>query len=432
MLNRKVLQLITVFVVLVLPGIFFGNLVLVAMSLVPLFLLVVGMALAPPRVLSVATERMTSPAWADDIATVVRTVAVSGGIGLVKLHQALPPEFELVEGNNLILRWFGRGRHEQEMSLRIRLAKRGHFSLPPLEWISQNPLMLVQDCGNAGQQIDLEVWPRFYLPRRVENLPGLSVSPFPSADIAKIGIPGQDFREIRRYVSGDPIKNINWRATARQSHQSIWPLVNEYEREGRKSVLIYLHASQAAEIGDTIDNGLERGLEAAANLLLYYLEKGYRTGIYICGRPPIYLYPETGRVQFRRALRHLIDLQPGYEAKELLGAVEATRNYVLGYNPLTVLITTLDLKSSRVVESAVRRIRQMYSERRRPSIVVIGIDAYSLIPQGSEQAGYVSALMRLHTRPLVRRLRSYGANVVEWRPARETFSGVFSRQVWAK
>ena len=435
MLNRKALQLITLSIVLLLPGVFFGNLVLVAMSLVPLLLLVGGMAFTPPRVVSVATEKMTSPVWAGDEATVVRRVAVTGGIGLVKLHQPLPPEFELVEGNNLLVHWSGRGRvgpDTIEMSFRVRLAKRGRYSLPPLEWVSQNALRLSQEQGSAGEHVDLEVWPRFYRPRTVKNLPGLSVSPFPSADIAKIGIPGQDFREIRKYVSGDPIKNINWRATARRAEQSMWPLVNEYEREGRKSVLIYLHASQAVEIGSSIDNGLECGLEAAANLLFYYLEKGYRTGIYVCGRPPRYFYPDTGRIQFRKALRHLIDLQAGYEAKELLTAVEATRDYVLGYNPLTVLITTLDLRSSHVVETAVHRIRQMYSRRRRPSIMVIGIDAHSLIPQEAEQASSVAALMRLQTRPLVRRLRSYGANVVEWHPPQETFSSVFSRQVWVK
>ena len=266
----------------------------------------------------------------------------------------------------------------------------------------------------------------------MKSLPGLSVTPFPSSDIAKIGIPGQDFREIRKYVSGDPVKNINWRATARRAEQVVWPLVNEFEREGRKSVLIYLHASQATEVGSNIENGLECGLEAAANLLFYYLERGYRTGIYVCGRPPRYFYPETGRVQFRKALRCLIDLEPGYEAKELLSAVEATRDYVLGYNPLSILITTLDLKSSRVVEASVHRIRQFYSRRRRPSIMVVGIDAYGLIPQDSEYESSTAALMSLQTRPLVRRLRSYGANVVEWRPAHETFSSVFSRQVWVK
>jgi uncharacterized protein (DUF58 family) len=432
MLNRKALHLLTLFAVLMLPGVFFGNMVLVAMSLVPLCLLMLGLVFSPPRVISVEVGKLVSPAWAGDVSQASIDVRLSRGIGLVKLYQPLPAEFELVEGNNLFLHWQWFKPGIMKMTFKMRLAKRGRYSLPPLEWISQHPLALKEEQGSSGAHIDIEVWPRFYRPRTVKNLPGLSVSPFPSADIAKIGIPGQDFREIRKYVSGDPIKNINWRATARRAEQLVWPLVNEFEREGRKSVLIYLHASQGVEIGNTIENGLECSLEAAANLLFYYIERGYRTGIYICGRPPRYFYPDTGRVQFRKALRYLIDLQPGYQASELLSAVEATRDYVLGYNPLSVLITTLDTRSSRAVETAVHRIRQMYSCRRRPSIMVVGIDAYGLIPQQANAEGALPALMRLQTRPLVRRLSNYGANVVEWHPEKESFSSVFSRQVWVK
>jgi uncharacterized protein (DUF58 family) len=432
MLNKKVLHLLTLFIVLLLPGVFFGNLVLVGMSLVPLLLVILGLALSPPRVVSVETGRLVSPVWAGDDGTVVRKVKLSGGVGLVMVHQPLPPEFALVEGNNLLLHWQWFKPQTVETSFRMRLARRGGYSLPPLEWESEHPLRLSREQGSAEDYVNLEVWPRFYRPRTVKSLPGLSVSPFPSADVAKIGIPGQDFREIRKYVSGDPIKNINWRATARRADHVVWPLVNEFEREGRKSVMVYLHASQATQVGSTIENGLECALEATANLLFYYLEKGYRTGAYVCGRPPRYFYPETGRIQFRKVLRHLVELEPGYEAKELLGAVEATRDYVLGYNPLSVLITTLDMRSSRAVEAAVRRLRQMYSRRRRPSIMVVGIDAYGLVPREVDYEASTVTLMRLQTRPLVRRLRSYGANVIEWRPERETFSSVFSKQVWVK
>jgi uncharacterized protein (DUF58 family) len=432
MLNRNSLQIIFLFIVLLLPGVFFGNLVLVAMSIAPLSLLVLGLAFSLPRIVSIETEKVNSPVWAGSEGLIVRKVKTSAGVGLLKLYQALPVEFTLIEGSNRAWHWQWFRPCIIEMSFRINLAKRGRYSLPPLEWMSKHLLGLAQENGSDGDEVNLEVWPRFYHHRTVRTLPGLSVSPFPSADIAKIGIPGQDFREIRTYVTGDPIKNINWRATARRAEPALWPLVNEFEREGRKSVLIYLHASQAVEIGSTIENGLECGLEAAVNLLFYYLEKGYRTGIYVCGRYPRYFYPDTRRPQFRKVLRHLIDLQPGYMASDLLRAVETTRDYVLGYNPLTIVITTLDVRSSRVVDMAVQRIRKMYSQRRRPSMMVIGIDAYGLIPQDVGNESNTLALMRLQTRPLVRRLRGYGANVVEWHPAHEAFSSVISQQVWVK
>lgn len=432
MLNRKALRLITLFILLLVPGIFFGNLVLVAMSLVPLVLLLLGMALSTPRPVFVETVKLASPVWAGHDAMVVRKIKISSGIGLLRLRQPLPPEFDLVEGGNVAFHWSGLRPGTVEMSFRVKLAKRGRYSLSPIEWMSQHPLGLHGEHGTLGDYMGVEIWPRFYRPRAVRKLPGLSVAHFPSADIAKIGIPGQDFREIRKYVSGDPVKSVNWRATARLGEQSMWPLVNEFEREGRKSVLIYLHASQAVEVGDTIRNGLECGLEAAANLLFYYLEKGYRTGMYACGTPPRYFQPDTGLAHFRKTLRYLVDLRPGYEAKELLLGVERTKEYLLGYNPLAILITTLDTRSSRAVEAAVQRIRQMYSRRRRPSVMVVGIDAYGLVPLDAGYEKNLAPLMTLETHQLVRRLRRYGANVVEWHPEKETFSSVFSRQVWVK
>jgi uncharacterized protein (DUF58 family) len=432
MLNSKALQLITLFILLLLPGIFFGNLVLVGMSLVPLLLLILGLAFSPPRVVAVDAVKINTPVWAGDVSPVARTVRTSAGVGLVKLYQPLPPEFDLVEGSNLMMHWQWFRPVTLEMSFRLKLAKRGRYTVPPLDWVSLHPLGYSGAEGSGGNHIDVEVWPRFYLPKTVKSLPGLSVSPFPSSDIAKIGIPGQDFREIRKYVTGDPIKNINWRATARRAEQSFWPLVNEFEREGRKSVMIYLHASQAVEIGNTIENGIESGLEATCNLLYYFLEKGYRTGIYVCSNPPRYFSPDTGRLQFRKVLRQLIDLKPGYWPKELLTAVEITRDYVLGYNPLSIVISTLDNRSGPALEKAVHQLRQYYSRRRKPSIMVIGIDAYGLVPQANHYENELPALLRLQSRPLVRRLRGAGANVIEWHPDHESFSRIFSRQVWVK
>ena len=432
MLNRESSDLVFLFIILLIPGIFFGNLVIVSISLVPLFLLIIGLAFSPPRVVVVETDEIATPAWVGANGLVVRRVRTSDGIGLIKLYQPLPQEFALAEDSNLAWHWQWFRGSTVEMSFRIRFTKRGNYSIPPLEWVSQHPLKLVGGQGSDGAQVTLNIWPRFYLPRSLKTLPGLSVSPLPSADIAKIGIPGQDFREIRAYVSGDPIKNINWRAMARRAEQYVWPLVNEYEREGRKSVLIYLDANPAIEIGDNIENGLECSLEAAVNLLFYFLEKGYRTGIYICGHISRYLHPDTSRIQFRKALRYLMDVRPAYQINQLLTAVETTRDYVLGYNPLTIVITTLDMKTNRVVETAVSRLRQMYNRHRRPAIMVISIDAYGLIPQDMNNQSHITELTRLQMRPFVRRLRSYGANVIEWHPDRETFSSVISRKVMVR
>ncbi len=431
-MNSKGIRLVTLFIVLVIPGVFFGNIALVAMSLVPLSVFVIGTAVSSPRTLSAQTTKPASPVWAGDTRRIARRVSLGSGIGAVKFHQPLPPEFRLAGGTNLALPFCWGKERMVEVSFDVEMPKRGRYVIPPLEWATEDPLGLRTEHGTIGEHLTMEVWPKFFRPRQVKTLPALSISPFPSADIARIGIPGQDFREIRKYVSGDPIKNINWRATARRAEQSLWPLVNEFEREGRKSVLIYLNASQAAEVGSSIRNGLESCIEAAANLLYHYLQRGYRAGIHICASPPQYLRPEAGRVQFKKALNLLVDLVPGNRPADLLSAIETTRDYVLGYNPLAVIISPVDSRSSPVVEEAARRLRQMYTLRRRASIMVVGIEVYGLVPTEFEYERTVAGLARLSSLPVLERLRGYGANVVEWDPSKRTFSSAFSGSGWVK
>jgi len=94
--------------------------------------------------------------------------------------------------------------------------------------------------------------------------------PFPINDMAKIGVATTDFREIRNYVYGDPIKNINWKATARSSSPEMWPLTNEYEVEGKKTVWLFLDTAGELEIGTNINNAFDIVSKLLMhNLLLY-------------------------------------------------------------------------------------------------------------------------------------------------------------------
>ena len=98
----------------------------------------------------------------------------------------------------------------------------------------------------------------------------MATSPFPVIDVAKIGVATTDFREIRNYVYGDPVKNINWKATARCTSPQAWPLTNEYEVEGKKTVWIFQDASRFLEVGTDIENAFEYCLEAANSVDLLF------------------------------------------------------------------------------------------------------------------------------------------------------------------
>ena len=428
--GNKVLSLIALFTVLLVFGLLVGNIILVAMSLVPFLLLLLGLLIEPPHRITVETESVLPKLWLGKEFELIRRVTIHDGFGSVRLFQAMPEEFNLVGGNNLKTLWMWRRPVTVVMSCRIRCSKRGNYSIPPLEWVAYHPLRLSSDTGVDGDALEITVWPHLLRHRQVRSLKELALSPYPLADVSKIGIPGTDFREIRSYVSGDPVKTINWKATARRATPLLTlPLVNEYEKEGRKAVLIFLDASSAVEIGSTMENVLEYSIEATSNLLYYFIDRGYRVGVAVSGEPNRFFYPDSGRQQLTKIIPQLVRLKAGGQPVQLLGTIDMFRGYILNYKPLSVVVTTLDSKSGEVLEKAFDKLKSYYSRRRRSPIVLVNVIAQDLIPQPDSYESNLPVLMQLQARPMLHQLRKAGVTILEWNPRQQSFHAVLAKQV---
>ena len=428
--GNKVLSLIALFTGLLVVGLLVGNIILVAMSLVPFLLLLLGLLIEPPHRITVETESVLPKLWLGKEFELIRRVTIHDGFGSVRLFQAMPEEFDLVGGNNVKTLWMWRRPVTVIMSCRIRCSKRGNYSIPPLEWVAYHPLRLSSDTGVDGDALGITVWPHLLRHRQVRSLKELALSPYPLADVSKIGIPGTDFREIRSYVSGDPVKTINWKATARRATPLLtWPLVNEYEKEGRKAVLIFLDASSAVEIGSTMENVLEYSIEATSNLLYYFIDRGYRVGVAVSGEPNRFFYPDSGRQQLTKIIPQLVRLKAGGQPVQLLGTIDMFRGYILNYKPLSVVVTTLDSKSGEVLEKAFDKLKSYYSRRRRSPIVLVNVIARDLIPQPDSYESNLPVLMQLQARPMLHQLRKAGVTILEWNPLQQSFHAVLAKQV---
>jgi uncharacterized protein (DUF58 family) len=281
--------------------------------------------------------------------------------------------------------------------------------------------------GSAGEAIETTVQPRLLTPGQIRSLPSIAVTPYPLADIPRVGIPSTDFREIRSYVSGDPLKNINWKATARR-HTAV-PLVNEYEKEGKKAVLLFLDAGATMQVGNSVESLLEYAVEATGNLLLYCVHRGYRVGLAINHTPPRFFYPESGRRQTVLILPVLNQLKPDSRTIPLTDAIEKFHNHILNFDPLSIIITSLDGDTRNTLPDSLRKLKMYYSRRRRFPVLVVNITARDMIPQPAGYESNIPALMGLWAWPRVRGITSAGITVADWNPKRETFRALMSRQV---
>ncbi|MBN1188624.1 MAG: DUF58 domain-containing protein [Dehalococcoidales bacterium] len=401
------------------------------MSLVPLAVLITGLFIQSPGRFVLNSVYCVTRVRAGDEIEVKYIFKAGSGLGVFTCFQELPPQFVVTKGNNFNIFWKGWRAAEYDFTYTIRCAKRGKYTFPALRWESNHPLRLTQTReGSLGSPLEITVNPRLLNIRRIRGLPGFASSPFPVIDMAKIGVATTDFREIRDYVYGDPVKNINWKATARSARQGNLPLTNEYEVEGKKAVWIFLDASWFLEVGTSIENAFEYCLEAANGAAYYFLDRGYRVGMYIFNDSKKLIYPDAGRKQYLKISRELLGLVAGKEYDRLPGAVEKCRDYILGYNPLCVVISGLDNRMGDSLIAGVRLLKKLRGRHKHKlPVIFINVAGYNLIPQRETFDRNAAVIMKLSTRPRITGLRSLGASVLDWNPQVESFGNALLKQV---
>jgi uncharacterized protein (DUF58 family) len=293
--------------------------------------------------------------------TFTMDVRLPRGPGLVEVHQWLPEEFELVEGSNLHLLTLGFRRRQVTKAFKVRVPKRGEWTLPPAS------AKLVQSLGlsegvveGVGGPVTLTVEPRPIAARIPRDMRTRARRPFPDGDLARMGVATNDFRELREYVPGDPIRRINWKATARRIGTGAGevPLVNETEWEGKKAVWIVVDGHARLSVGTNVEDARERAADAALSLMETYLRRGYRVGMALArsGDLPC-LRPGTGESQVLRARELLSRLQEA-DSPGILDTLQRDALHLHKSRPLVILITRL-AGNDPDLEAAIRRLGAM-------------------------------------------------------------------------
>lgn len=352
------------------------------------------------------------------------------GPGLVEVHQDLPEEFELTEGNNLHLLTLGARRRRVVKTFRVRAPKRGEWILPPPRAKLVNALGLSEGLSEPqGEPLPLLVEPR-PLPARIpRDLRTRARRPYPEADAARLGVATNDFRELREYVPGDPPRRINWKATARRigSGASEVPLVNETEREGKKSVWIVVDGHPRLSVGTNLEDARERAADAALSLIELYLRRGYRVGVALARSgdvPP--LRPSTGEAQVRRA-RELLSRLRAAESPSLMTVLERDALHLHRGRPLVVLVTRLAGRDPDL-EAALRRLGALGRHHGRGVVPGLVLDLEPSPAEGGDAvAGLAARALESERLALHAQARAADLRVTQWRIDREPLEAVLVR-----
>ncbi len=426
----------TLFVTLLGTALVFANSLLLLLSLIPILVVFLGLIFDNPKDMDFSRGYERKTFWLGNNVQIAIEGIVKKGIGPVIIFDKLPETTELVDGSNFKVFWKGLKTKNFTMSYTVRFPKRGSYLFGKIKWESFHPLGLKAPLtGEADKEFNLEVNPKRLNIRRIRGLKGMGIMPFPKEDLARMGPTTTDFKEIREYLPGDPVKDINWKATVKSSvGKTLKPMVNVYEVEGKKAVFLFIDSSTTMEVGTTINNAFEYGIEAGNSLAYFFLERGYRVGLCTyngkVGEGDIF-FPDTGKRQFYRISKGMSRLETGdgTDGGGFLIAVERCKKYLLNLSPLTIIVTRLNPDSMDTIEKGIKKILSVKGRGKGMPVMVVAVLPYGLIPYKDNYGAKASLLLNAKEKAGAMRLRRLGVHVMEWDPSFENFSNKLLRQV---
>ena len=148
----------------------------------------------------------------------------------IRLIDELPVQFQK---RDFYLKEFIASGEERSIIYNVKPLERGEYIFFDLNVFATTPLNLVVRRYKIPAQQMVKVYPSYFSLRKYDLLAySNNLSESGNRKIRKIG-QSVEFEQIREYVSGDDIRTINWKATARKGGQH---MVNNYMDERSQQV----------------------------------------------------------------------------------------------------------------------------------------------------------------------------------------------------
>nr|WP_232460944.1 DUF58 domain-containing protein [Thermococcus gorgonarius] len=205
---------------------------------------------------------------------------------------------------------------------------------------------------------------------------------------------GVEFHAIREYQPGDPLKIINWKATARMGKI----MSNEYESERKVDVIFII---DGAKKGEAV---LDYSIRAAASLMLNSLKEGTSFGLVLAESVPLWVRIDYGKRHFFKCIDFLSTMKPdennmiAYQIEYLARSRFPARAQLVYISPL------LTEESRKALE-----IMSKYGYR----VVVISPDPYTTVEPKTREEELALKILSLQRKAHLKKMRSYGI-IIDW------------------
>jgi uncharacterized protein (DUF58 family) len=146
---------------------------------------------------------------------------------------------------------------------------------------------------------------------------------------------GMDFEELRDYIPGDDVRDIDWNVTYRMGR----PFVKRYREERELGLILAVDVSGSADFGSARRSKRHFAAEVAATLAFSATRSGDKVGLLLfTDRAELFVPPRKGRRHILRILRELLGFEPRQRATNIPAAL-AFLNHVLHRRSIICLLT---------------------------------------------------------------------------------------------
>ena len=284
-------------------------------------------------------------------------------------------------------------------------AERGEFHWKTLHAAVSDSLGLVQRNIELSAPAEVSVLPPL---RKYKAFPLRPESTLHSPGLipARASGSGTDFWGVRDFRSGDSLRRVDWRRTARHPYQYF---TKEFEREEIADIGLILDARPETNVHSGNDNLFEHTLQAAASLSEVFLRRGNRAALLVAGGRMSIVYPGYGRIQLNRILRCLAAARVGTEDARF--NLDSLSLQVFGRRALIIVLSPLRESD----QAAFPRLRSHGNQ-----VLLICPDTIDFKKQElRDQAGLLAVrAARLQRLLELRRIARSGVRVIDWQVQR--------------
>ena len=302
-----------------------------------------------------------------------------------------------------------------ELGYRLRPLRRGHFNFSRCELHLPSPFGL----WSARRFIEVSdvtrVYPDF---ARLYGAQLLGVDNW----LSQLGVRqrqrrglGLEFHQLREFREGDSLRQIDWKATARQRT----PIAREYQDERDQQILFMLDCGRRMRSQDDELSHFDHALNACLLLSYVALRQGDAVGMCtFASDPPRYLAPVKGSGQLNLLLNAVYDLDTTRRTSDY----QAAANQLLARQKrraLVIVVTNLRDEDDEALMTAVKRIgrqhRVLVASLREEVLDQLRQAPVQTLPEALAYSGtinYLNSRNELHDR-----LSAHGLAVLDTSPS---------------